>query len=159
MPRRRSSSSGMGSRSPRAAPSRSLAPRQTAPPAAPQNQAQLTQPRQPGLFGQMASTAAGVAVGSTIGHTLGAGITGMFSGGNSGGNDQQQPVQQQGYDQLPSTTNYYGNSSQNYESKPCEGDMKAFMDCMRFSDNNVNTCESYLSMLKACQAAQSQQSW
>lgn len=38
------------------------------------------QTRQPGMFAQMASTAAGVAVGSTIGHTLGAGITGMFSG-------------------------------------------------------------------------------
>ncbi|KAH8168156.1 hypothetical protein CIB48_g88 [Xylaria polymorpha] len=33
----------------------------------------------PGLFGQMASTAAGVAVGSTIGHAIG----GLFSGGSS----------------------------------------------------------------------------
>ena len=54
----------------------SMAPAQQAPSgmAHPSNQ-----PRQPGLFGQMASTAAGVAVGSTIGHTIGHGITASTS--------------------------------------------------------------------------------
>ena len=33
-------------------------------------------PKQPGLFAQMATTAAGVAVGSTVGHVIGAAITG-----------------------------------------------------------------------------------
>lgn len=40
-------------------------------------------PRQPGLFAQMASTAAGVAVGSAVGHTIGHAMTGAFSGGRS----------------------------------------------------------------------------
>ncbi|SAL98251.1 hypothetical protein [Absidia glauca] len=55
------------------------------------------QPRQPGLFGQMASTAAGVAVGSTAGHALGS----LFMG-NRGENEpveQQQPQQPQYTDQ------------------------------------------------------------
>lgn len=41
------------------------------------------QSRGPGLFGQMASTAAGVAVGSSIGH----GLSSMFFGG--GGSSQE----------------------------------------------------------------------
>lgn len=40
-------------------------------------------PRQPGMFAQMASTAAGVAVGSAVGHTIGHAMTGGFSGGHS----------------------------------------------------------------------------
>lgn len=40
-------------------------------------------PRQPGMFAQMATTAAGVAVGSAVGHTIGHAMTGGFGGGNS----------------------------------------------------------------------------
>ena len=40
-------------------------------------------PRQPGMFAQTASTAAGVAVGSAVGHTIGHAMTGAFSGGQS----------------------------------------------------------------------------
>lgn len=40
-------------------------------------------PRQPGMFAQMATTAAGVAVGSAVGHTIGHAMTGAFSGGHS----------------------------------------------------------------------------
>lgn len=40
-------------------------------------------PRQPGMFAQMATTAAGVAVGSAVGHTIGHAMTGAFSGGSS----------------------------------------------------------------------------
>ena len=56
-------------------------PARTAPPPPPATQqAQAPVASQgPGLFGQMASTAAGVAVGSTVGHMLGAGISGMVS--------------------------------------------------------------------------------
>ncbi len=38
-------------------------------------------PRQPGMFAQMATTAAGVAVGSAVGHTIGHAMTGGFGGG------------------------------------------------------------------------------
>lgn len=44
---------------------------------------QQQQQRGPGLFGQMASTAAGVAVGSSVGH----GLSNMFFGG--GGSSQE----------------------------------------------------------------------
>lgn len=40
-------------------------------------------PRQPGMFAQMATTAAGVAVGSAVGHTIGHAMTGGFGGGHS----------------------------------------------------------------------------
>ncbi len=69
MGRRRSASPMRGSRSRRPAPSRMPA---KVPP-----KAQATQPKQPGLFGQMAATAGGVAIGSAVGHTLG----NMFGGG------------------------------------------------------------------------------
>lgn len=46
----------------------------TAPPAQPSAMAHPA-PQQPGMFAQMATTAAGVAVGSAVGHTIGAGIT------------------------------------------------------------------------------------
>ena len=52
------------------------------------------QPQQPGLFAQMASTAAGVAVGSAVGHTVGAGLTGLFSGSGSSAAPAEQQQQQ-----------------------------------------------------------------
>ena len=52
--------------------------------------APVQQGRQPGMFAQMASTAAGVAVGSTVGHVVG---NALFGG--RGGNDQPAPQQQQ----------------------------------------------------------------
>lgn len=100
------------------------------------------QPKQPGLFAQMASTAAGVAVGSTIGHTLGhgneyliVGITSMFGGSSQP--QQQQPVQQQQYSQ-PQTV--------------CEPDQKAFMKCLETHSNDITACQFYLDMLKQCQS-------
>lgn len=45
--------------------------------------APVAAPRQPGMFAQMATTAAGVAVGSAVGHTIGHAMTGGFSGGHS----------------------------------------------------------------------------
>lgn len=42
-----------------------------------------TQPQQPGLMAQMATTAAGVAVGSAVGHVVGSALTGVFSGDSS----------------------------------------------------------------------------
>ena len=70
---------------PRPAPSRLPAPVQ------PQPQMVMLAPaqRQPGMFAQMASTAAGVAVGSTVGHVVGAAITGGH------GHDAPAPAPQQ----------------------------------------------------------------
>ncbi|WPK23944.1 hypothetical protein PUMCH_001194 [Australozyma saopauloensis] len=93
----------------------------------------------PGLFANMASTAAGVAVGSTIGHTLGAGITGMFSGGSSSAPvEQQQVAQSQQYQQ---------------QAKTCDGDARTFTRCLEENGGDMQICGYYLQQLKACQEA------
>ncbi|KAH8882679.1 hypothetical protein GQ53DRAFT_700533 [Thozetella sp. PMI_491] len=93
----------------------------------------------PGLFGQMASTAAGVAIGSSVGHAIG----GLFSGGSSAPAEAPQaqaaPAQQQ---------NNWGNN--------CQGATKQFTQCMDENGGNMNICGWYLDQLKACQAAASQ---
>lgn len=114
-------------------------PQQHAPAAHPPPAA--TQQRQPGLFGQMASTAAGVAVGSTIGHTIGAGITGMFGGSS-------QPVDQVQNQQMTQP-------QQNYqeEAKHCDADARNFTRCLEDNSGNMQICDYYLQQLKACQEA------
>ncbi|KTA96674.1 Mitochondrial intermembrane space cysteine motif-containing protein MIX17 [Nakaseomyces glabratus] len=103
------------------------------------------QPQQPGLFAQMASTAAGVAVGSTIGHTLGAGITGMFSGSGSSevSNQQQQPMQN--FDAAA--------QQQQQQFRTCDADAKNFTRCLDENNGNFQICDYYLQQLKACQEA------
>jgi len=101
-----------------------------------------TQQQGPGLFGQMASTAAGVAVGSTIGHTLGAGITSMFGGSSAPAapvESQQLAAQQQSYQQE--------------QGRSCEVDARSFTRCLEENDGNMQICDYYLQQLKACQEA------
>ncbi|KAH3666115.1 hypothetical protein OGAPHI_004304 [Ogataea philodendri] len=104
-----------------------------------------TQQQQPGLFSQMASTAAGVAVGSAVGHTIGAGISGMFGSSSQPAEYQQQQVQaapaQQQYQQ---------------QSPACDADARNFTRCLEESNGNFQACDFYLQQLKACQAAASQ---
>ncbi|GJJ71026.1 coiled-coil-helix-coiled-coil-helix domain-containing protein 2 [Entomortierella parvispora] len=140
----------------------SMAPAQQAPSA----MAHPNQPRQPGLFGQMASTAAGVAVGSTIGHTIGHGITSMFGGSSAPPADVPAQEQQQ-YQQTPQQQQYQQNyvpqQQQPYAtnaaipgssmgSVACEADAKAFTRCLEASDNNMSVCQWYFEQLKACQS-------
>ncbi|KAI2632806.1 hypothetical protein GGS21DRAFT_521425 [Xylaria nigripes] len=89
----------------------------------------------PGLFGQMASTAAGVAVGSTIGHALG----GLFTGGSAA------PVEA-----APQQTNM---ASQNQVQNNCAGAAENFTKCMDDNNGNMQICNWYLEQLKACQQA------
>ncbi|KAF2103955.1 hypothetical protein NA57DRAFT_70167 [Rhizodiscina lignyota] len=103
------------------------------PPAAQQSQG-------PGLFGQMASTAAGVAVGSTIGHALG----GLFSGGSSA------PAEQAQADAATAQSSSY------QAPRACENDVNAFRKCMDDNQGSLTICGWYLDQLKACQAAASQ---
>lgn len=100
------------------------------------------QAKQPGMFAQMASTAAGVAVGSAVGHTLGAGLTGMFSGSGSAPAEQQQQ-------QL--ATN--GSLEQNQQVKACDVDARNFTRCLDENNGNFQICDYYLQQLKACQEA------
>lgn len=99
-----------------------------------------TQTKQPGLFANMASTAAGVAVGSTIGHTLGAGLTSMFGGSSA---PAEQPQVQQ-------------SSFQQESNRSCETDARSFTKCLEENNGNMQICDFYLQQLKACQEASSQ---
>ncbi|OJD16893.1 hypothetical protein AJ78_02991 [Emergomyces pasteurianus Ep9510] len=100
----------------------------------------------PGLFGQMASTAAGVAVGSTIGHAIG----GFFGGGSSAPAEPQQAPPQQmdsGLYQSNSATSGWA------ETPACDNDARAFRKCMDDNQGNMTICGWYLDQLKACQQA------
>ncbi|KAF3068637.1 Mitochondrial intermembrane space cysteine motif-containing protein MIX17 [Trichoderma lentiforme] len=91
----------------------------------------------PGLFGQMASTAAGVAIGSSVGHAIG----GLFSGGSS---EPAAPVQAQAAPQ------------QNQQYNNCAGAAQNFTKCLDENGGSMQICNWYLEQLKACQAAASQ---
>ncbi|KAH0354307.1 hypothetical protein KCU81_g1135, partial [Aureobasidium melanogenum] len=116
-------------------------PPPAAAPAAPQ------QSGGPGLFGQMASTAAGVAVGSSIGHAIG----GFFGGGSSSA-----PVEQQAQAPAnPADNSTY--TSSNYQAPSvCQTDVTNFRRCMDENQGSLTICGWYLDQLKACQAAASQ---
>lgn len=104
-------------------------------------------PQQPGLFAQMATTAAGVAVGSAVGHTLGAGLTSIFSGSSNDAPAQQQ--QQQAPVAQAQTFN-------EQQANPCDVDARNFTRCIEDSNGNYQACDFYLQQLKACQAAAKQ---
>ncbi|KAI0803880.1 hypothetical protein GGR55DRAFT_661398 [Xylaria sp. FL0064] len=96
----------------------------------------------PGLFGQMASTAAGVAVGSSIGHAIG----GLFSGGSSAPAEaapQQVQTASQNQDHYSQNNN-------------CAGVAESFTKCMDDNNGNMQICNWYLEQLKACQQAAKQ---
>ncbi|KAI8814292.1 hypothetical protein BJ742DRAFT_330846 [Cladochytrium replicatum] len=97
-------------------------------------------PQQPGLFGQMASTAAGVAVGSAVGHTIGAGLTGLFSGGS---NSQPQTVAPP-----PAPA---GQPMQ--MGQACQADQNALMRCLEQNSADITPCQYYMEALKACKAS------
>ncbi|KAJ1971586.1 hypothetical protein H4R34_005694 [Dimargaris verticillata] len=146
---------------PAAAPQRSAAPparsTQSAQPPAPTTAAHPPAPvsQGPGLFGQMASTAAGVAVGSAVGHTIGHGLTSMFGGGGGSNSEPQAaaPAQEPVY-QPPQAAPYAQQPQQSFgNAAACEVDAKAFAQCMTNNNHDVNACQWYLDMLKQCQAS------
>jgi len=160
MPRQqRSMGGGRAPSRPTVAPSRpAVAPQQTRPattsahpPATQQQHAAPPAPapvqsQGPGLFGQMASTAAGVAVGSSIGHAIG----GFFGGGGSAPAEAQAaPVQAQAAEASNGQSNSWGPRS-------CEVDAKQFTKCLDENQGNMQICGWYLEQLKACQSAASQ---
>ncbi|KAI9008266.1 hypothetical protein BC832DRAFT_591506 [Gaertneriomyces semiglobifer] len=156
MPRRSSGRSSSSARShPSSAPNRphstsssgGSVPARTAAPQPPAH-VPVQQQRQPGLFGQMASTAAGVAVGSTIGHTLGAGMSGLFGGGSHHATQATDSPPQQYQQQQPYSTERV------VDPLPCEKDQKSFLKCLDDSSNDISQCQFYLDMLKQCQSAQ-----
>ncbi|KAJ5198302.1 uncharacterized protein N7498_007419 [Penicillium cinerascens] len=135
---------------PAAAPQQHQAPHSTA--AHPQQQPMHAPPQQSagsGLFGQMASTAAGVAIGSSVGHAIG----GFFGGGGSSAPaeaQQQAPADSQAMDNglWQSSAN-----QQQFENPACANDVRNFRQCMDENQGNISICGWYLDQLKACQAA------
>ncbi|CAO3580841.1 unnamed protein product [Absidia cylindrospora] len=106
------------------------------------------QPRQPGLFGQMASTAAGVAVGSSVGHAIGS----MFTGGSGQAQDTSPPMEQQ-QQQSMEQQQYAGQQQQQQQNAVtgnCEADAKAFTKCLEDNTNDISACQWYLDQLKSC---------
>ncbi|GAV53027.1 hypothetical protein ZYGR_0AI03090 [Zygosaccharomyces rouxii] len=104
------------------------------------------QSQQPGLFSQMASTAAGVAVGSAVGHTIGAGLSGMFGGSSSAPEQQQQQQPQQ---VAPMDSQAYNQN----QMRACDMDARNFTRCLDENSGNFQICDFYLQQLKACQEA------
>ncbi|KAF3765081.1 putative Mic17, mitochondrial intermembrane space cysteine motif protein [Cryphonectria parasitica EP155] len=97
-----------------------------------------------GLFGQMASTAAGVAVG----HTVANGIMGMFGGSSSSEAAEASPQAAAPQQQ----NSYYANQ----QADPnCAMATKSFTSCMDEHQGNMSICGWYMEQLKACQAAAS----
>ncbi|TKA23947.1 hypothetical protein B0A50_06453 [Salinomyces thailandicus] len=103
-----------------------------------------------GLFGQMASTAAGVAVGSSIGHAIG----GFFGGGSSAPAADAAPSEPvaQGAD------GQYAVNSNFQPPKVCETDVRNFRSCMDENRGDLTICGWYMDQLKACQATAQQYS-
>uniref|UniRef100_A0A3Q2W1T8 Coiled-coil-helix-coiled-coil-helix domain containing 2 n=1 Tax=Haplochromis burtoni TaxID=8153 RepID=A0A3Q2W1T8_HAPBU len=112
----------------RAAPPPSYAPApMQAPPSAVGTPAAA--PRQPGMFAQMASTAAGVAVGSAVGHTIGHAMTGGFSGGHS----------------EPARPDYAGP----LQRGACSYELRQFVECAQ-NQSDLKLCEGFSEVLKQC---------
>ncbi|KAI9795477.1 MAG: hypothetical protein M1833_007007 [Piccolia ochrophora] len=119
-------------------------------PGGPANQRQTAmQPQKQqssGLFGQMASTAAGVAVGSSIGHAIG----GFFGGGSAA------PVEADQANAVATASQENAYQDNTWGARTCEGDARQFTKCLDENGGNMQICGWYLEQLKACQAAASQ---
>ncbi|XP_064612783.1 coiled-coil-helix-coiled-coil-helix domain-containing protein 2-like [Liolophura sinensis] len=108
------------------------------PPAAPATQ--MAQPKQPGLFAQMASTAAGVAVGSAVGHTIGHAMTG-------GGGSQTEVAPQE---QAPAAYSQQPGQQQEQQSA-CQYELKQFLDCAQ-GQADIGLCQGFNEALRQCKA-------
>ncbi|XP_062408937.1 coiled-coil-helix-coiled-coil-helix domain-containing protein 2 [Sardina pilchardus] len=182
MPRgSRSRTSRMAPPSYSAAPPPRLAPRPAPPPQsyapapvhAPPSAvgAPAAAPRQPGMFAQMATTAAGVAVGSAVGHTIGHAMTGGFGGGGGGGQQQQaeaprpdvtyqepyqqqpmyqqqQPMYQQQQPMFQQEQPMFQQESPQ-QSGGCSYELKQFIECAQ-TQSDLKLCEGFSEVLKQC---------
>ncbi|MGH0153322.1 UNVERIFIED_CONTAM: hypothetical protein FKN15_036473 [Acipenser sinensis] len=102
-------------------------------------------PRQPGMFAQMATTAAGVAVGSAVGHTLGHAMTGGFGGGGRAEPASPDVTYQE---PLPPAQPMYQQQQQSQRS-PCEYELRQFIECAQ-NQSDFKLCEGFSEVLKQC---------
>ncbi|KAK9459924.1 coiled-coil-helix-coiled-coil-helix domain-containing protein 2 [Lipomyces oligophaga] len=127
------------SAAPRYAPPPASAPHPSAPAVHQAAPPAVVQQKQPGLFGQMASTAAGVAVGSTVGHMMGNAISGIFG---SSGSVEQAP---------PATAVAATAPADQYAPRSCDVDARNLTKCLDDNSGNMQACDWYLQQLKSCQ--------
>lgn len=149
MPRGGRRSSGRSSptfgRAPPPAPRAPPKPASSVPAARPaSNVAQPAQaaPQQPGLIGQMASTAAGVAIGSTVGHA----VSGALFGGHGG--ESNQPAYQQDAAAAP----YQGHNQPLSGQGPCQFEMQQFIECAQ-NQRDISLCQGFNEALRQCKLA------
>uniref|UniRef100_A0A8C2E8T4 Coiled-coil-helix-coiled-coil-helix domain containing 2 n=1 Tax=Cyprinus carpio TaxID=7962 RepID=A0A8C2E8T4_CYPCA len=131
-----------------AAPPRSYAPA-PAPPPPSAVAAPAAAPRQPGMFAQMASTAAGVAVGSAVGHTIGHAMTGGFSGGGNSEAARPDVTYQEPYQAQPMYQQQQPSMYQQQEQSPCAYELKQFIECAQ-TQSDLKLCEGFSEVLKQC---------
>uniref|UniRef100_A0A3B4VF31 Coiled-coil-helix-coiled-coil-helix domain containing 2 n=1 Tax=Seriola dumerili TaxID=41447 RepID=A0A3B4VF31_SERDU len=127
-------------------PSHAPAPMQAPPSAV---GAPAAAPRQPGMFAQMATTAAGVAVGSAVGHTIGHAMTGGFGGGNSESAKPDVTYQEPYQAQQPQSM-YQQEAPQQHQA--CSYELKQFVDCAQ-NQSDLKLCEGFSEVLKQCRFA------
>lgn len=89
--------------------------------------------QQPGLFKQMAATAAGVAVGSAVGHAVG----NAFTGGNS------QP------DAAVAQIPVAGPAAETPSNNPCQYHIDELIRCSQ-NQSDLNLCQGFSEALKEC---------
>jgi len=98
----------------------------------------MAAPQQPGMFAQMATTAAGVAVGSAVGHTLGHAMTGAFSGGS------EAPIAAEAAAPAP------------MQAAPaqsaCQFEFKQFLECTQ-TQSDISLCQGFNEVFRQCQQA------
>lgn len=104
-----------------------------APPPPPPPQPSVSTPQQPGLFKQMAATAAGVAVGSAVGHSIGNAL--------SSGSSQPETVSAQQQPSEVSTTIPAAN--------PCQHHIDELIRCSYVS-SDISQCQYVADALKEC---------
>ncbi|XP_062843752.1 coiled-coil-helix-coiled-coil-helix domain-containing protein 2 [Trichomycterus rosablanca] len=103
-------------------------------------------PRQPGMFAQMATTAAGVAVGSAVGHTIGHAMTGGFGGGGHSEAARPDVTYQEPYQAQPA---YQQQQMYQQGQNPCAYELKQFIDCAQ-TQSDLKLCEGFSEVLKQC---------
>ncbi|XP_010902253.1 coiled-coil-helix-coiled-coil-helix domain-containing protein 2 isoform X2 [Esox lucius] len=118
--------------------------------------------RQPGMFAQMATTAAGVAVGSAAGHMIGHAMTGGMGGG--GGSQeaarpdvtyQEQPPQYQQQPPMYPPSQYQQQPQSMFQQEPgpqqgsCSYELKQFIECAQ-TQSDLKLCEGFSEVLKQC---------
>lgn len=106
----------------------------------------MSQPQQPGMLQQMATTAGGVALGSVAAH----GIMGaMGMGGSSRSSEEAAPAAAA----APPAHSGYESGQQAWGSEqrqnPCAAQMEEFMRCAR-SQSDLSLCTPFNDALKEC---------